>query len=300
MKEQQKEAIRERIKGLSQQKEPISTGLEPISLQSSEQLKAVYVDVYGTILISGTEPMMRRDEDRNERLLKQTFTEFGCPADTKTVRRAVKALGEVVQESHKEQKSRGIDHPEVDIVAIWEKLLVRVFGDAEACGLRKEQIPELLTDFVTRYDEPWLMPGLTGLMTFLKRKKIRTGIISNSQFYTPLTLEALSGHRMEDLGFDERDCFWSYKEKIAKPSVHFYKRAVKHLKSTYNLEAGEVLFVGNDMLNDVYPASRAGFVTALFAGDQRSLRLREDDERCSTLQPDMVVTHLSQIEALFT
>ena len=38
---------------------------------------------------------------------------------------------------------------------------------------------------------------------------------------------------------------------------------------------GEVLYVGNDMLNDVYAAGQVGFRTALFAGDQRSLRMRQ-------------------------
>ena len=43
--------------------------------------------------------------------------------------------------------------------------------------------------------------------------------------------------------------------------------------------AERVLFVGNDMLNDVAAAAAVGLRTALFAGDQRSLRLREKDPR---------------------
>jgi len=49
------------------------------------------------------------------------------------------------------------------------------------------------------------------------------------------------------------------------------------------------------MLNDIYPANAIGFQTALFAGDQRSLRLRTDDPRCVNLKPDLVLTDLAQL-----
>jgi len=56
-----------------------------------------------------------------------------------------------------------------------------------------------------------------------------------------------------------------------------------------------VLYVGNDMLNDIYPAKTAGFKTALFAGDARSLRLRENHPQCKDLSPDIIITDLIQI-----
>jgi putative hydrolase of the HAD superfamily len=52
------------------------------------------------------------------------------------------------------------------------------------------------------------------------------------------------------------------------------------------------------MLKDIWPATQLGFKTALFAGDGRSLRLREDDERCRAVQPDLVIDHLSQLAQL--
>jgi putative hydrolase of the HAD superfamily len=38
-----------------------------------------------------------------------------------------------------------------------------------------------------------------------------------------------------------------------------------------------------------------GFRTALFAGDRESLRLREDDNRCSEVEPDLVLTKMTQL-----
>ncbi|MGD8667822.1 MAG: hypothetical protein PVI58_17580, partial [Desulfobacterales bacterium] len=55
------------------------------------------------------------------------------------------------------------------------------------------------------------------------------------------------------------------------------------------------LVVGNDMLNDIYPAKKMGFQTALFAGDARSLRLRKDDPRCHDLRADLILTDLEQL-----
>ena len=61
------------------------------------------------------------------------------------------------------------------------------------------------------------------------------------------------------------------------------------------IQPASVLFVGNDMLNDIYPAHAIGFQTALFAGDRRSLRLRTDDPRCAALRPELVLTDLGQL-----
>jgi putative hydrolase of the HAD superfamily len=60
----------------------------------------------------------------------------------------------------------------------------------------------------------------------------------------------------------------------------------------------KVVYVGNDMLNDIMPAKHAGFQTALFAGDKRSLRLRQDDSRCNGIIPDLVFTHLMELAEL--
>ena len=57
----------------------------------------------------------------------------------------------------------------------------------------------------------------------------------------------------------------------------------------------EAVYVGNDMLNDVWAASEAGLRTAWFAGDSRSCRPREDDSRCRGLVPDVVLTSLMQL-----
>jgi len=63
------------------------------------------------------------------------------------------------------------------------------------------------------------------------------------------------------------------------------------------IPAASVLYVGNDMRNDILPAKAVGFKTALFAGDRRSLRPRKSDDCCRDLSPDLIVTDLQQLIA---
>jgi putative hydrolase of the HAD superfamily len=63
----------------------------------------------------------------------------------------------------------------------------------------------------------------------------------------------------------------------------------------YRVSPEEVLYVGNDMRNDIMPATKVGFQGVLFAGDSRSLRLRQKDASCANLIPKATITELNQI-----
>lgn len=115
-------------------------------------------------------------------------------------------------------------------------------------------------------------------------------------FFTPLLMEYFLESSLEENGFPPQNCFYSYQQRVAKPGEDLYRRAVETLDGV-GIEACDTLYVGNDMLNDILPASKVGMKTALFAGDQRSLRLRKDDPRMSALQPDVTLTRLLDILA---
>ncbi|MDR0472421.1 MAG: HAD family hydrolase, partial [Treponema sp.] len=61
------------------------------------------------------------------------------------------------------------------------------------------------------------------------------------------------------------------------------------------IEAADCAFVGNDMLSDVYGAMGAGFQGILFAGDTRSLRLREDNPLIGHLRPTRIIRSLAEL-----
>jgi putative hydrolase of the HAD superfamily len=138
------------------------------------------------------------------------------------------------------------------------------------------------------------MPGLKKLLATCSQKKLATGIISNAQFFTPLLFEWFLNARMENLGFDSELNFLSYRLGRAKPSAALFNMAASAIEAK-GIDAAATLFVGNDMLNDIYPAHQIGFQTALFAGDERSLRLRTDDSRCLNLSANLILTDLGQL-----
>ena len=52
------------------------------------------------------------------------------------------------------------------------------------------------------------------------------------------------------------------------------------------------------MFNDISTAQKEGCKTVLFAGDQRSLRWRKEDESVAGIVPDAIITELSQLNEI--
>jgi len=276
----------ERIRKLTSPRQPIPTGMTPI-IPIAKQIKAVMVDVYGTILITGNEPGLTSNTAHERQSLVDALKSIGFHPASVNASRTMSDLYRNIRTDHLEQrKTREIDFPEVDIIEIWKNLPTLQDIDPDL-------IPRLIVEFVTRVEQPWLMPGLDELLETLNDTDIALGIISNSQFYTPLTLEALSGKPVPEMGFDPDLCFYSYECKAAKPSHYLYTMAAEGLAKR-GIAPSQVLYIGNDLLKDVHAAMLVGFNAALFAGDQQSLRLHEDNAAIRDHRPDAVFTHLTQ------
>ena len=174
--------------------------------------------------------------------------------------------------------------PEVKIDDIWMQVLGWHHRDkARSFALAFELISNPV----------YPMPGLQQFMAKI-HERCSMGIISNAQFYTPLLLERFFNASLEKTGFARDLLIFSYRTGYAKPSEHLFKLAEARLE-IHGITPSETLYVGNDMLNDILPAQRMGFKTALFAGDKRSLRLRQGDTRCKGVRPDVIITGLWQL-----
>jgi putative hydrolase of the HAD superfamily len=249
----------EYIRSASRPMEPIPPGLEPRH-DPLPGLRCVLFDVYGTLFISGT-------------------GDVGTVAETDDVATDLKAA---IQQQHAEARARGVAYPEVDILDVWKSVLSHEPEDVRLHAIAHE----------CRVNPVWPMPGALDLIRVLRQRGLRLGIVSNAQFYTPLLFEAFFGQTTVDLGFEEALTVWSYRLGEGKPSRRLFDAVLGPLRED-GIKPDEVLYVGNDMRNDVWTASRCGCRTALFAGDRRSLRLREDDPRCARVRPDRVWTSLS-------
>jgi putative hydrolase of the HAD superfamily len=143
------------------------------------------------------------------------------------------------------------------------------------------------------------MPGLKETISALQEKDFPLGIVSNAQFYTPVLMNYFLNDKISMKervkGFDRELTVLSYKFGKGKPDHTLFEELVPTLKWKFGIIPSEVLFVGNDMLKDMYASSQVGFKTVLFAGDKRSLRMRKEDDRAANFKPDHIITELEQV-----
>ncbi len=252
-----------------------------------KKIKCMIFDIYGTLFISASgdigiakKKSLKAYKESYE--LEQLLIKFKI---RKTRKAVLNDLFSGIEKKHDELRKQGIDFPEVEIDRIWMDIL-------------KSNDLVTVREFAVRFEmvvnPVYPMPNLKEILSACKKSKVLLGIISNAQFYTPYLFEWLLDSNLEQLGFHPDLILFSYKSGHAKPSPFMFQSAVERLKGL-NVPADSALYIGNDMLNDIYPAKNAGFNTALFAGDARSLRLRKDVAECKNLSADLVITDLIQL-----
>ena len=293
----EKQDLMDRICRLSVAMDPEPTGTTPIA-EPLANIKSVCFDIYGTLLISGSGEVGTLQRVTLEESLERSLCAVGLiqRPDEVACEEGVRLYRLEIQREHERRRKAGVAYPEVDICRIWERVLRELLQTGE--GDRKltpAMISRVAVEFECRSNPVWPMPGLKTILSSLKLSGLALGIVSNAQFYTSIALEALLGSSIEALGFQPKLQRWSYQSGEAKPSVHMFESLLSALREEYRIGPSEVLYVGNDMLNDIYSASTAGCRTVLFAGDGRSLRLRADDPVCVGINPDRVITDLRQL-----
>jgi putative hydrolase of the HAD superfamily len=325
--------LQKKIREESQLLSPIATGMRP-RLNLMEGVRAVLFDIYGTLLISSSgevgsarfgETSRAKPTGRlggegaaGDLFFYRTLSSEGLLIDRDPhsfEEEAEEAYKRLIFEEHERKKKLGLKHPEVDILSLWHRLLTGLLKR----GTLSEPVPPCLPEIGARsgknsmpdpsllirlslayelaVNRVWPMPGAAEVLEDLRSRGILMGIVSNAQFYTALILETLFGKDLAGLGFLEELCEWSYLGGIAKPSTDMFTGVLGALAKR-GIDPDEVLYVGNDILNDVYAAGAVGCRTCLFAGDARSLRLRKENPELHSCTPDAIITHLSQLPGL--
>ncbi len=285
----------------SENLQPIPTTFCPnLKTDSKEKVKAVIFDIYGTLLISSSgdiDQASLNNENMRTAMKAGGFDLSGCKHETYSF--LLDQLQEQVKKQHEELKTQGHPYPDVDIFKVWKGM----FEVAESKGLIKlggnESWADAIMVFELLSNRVYPMPGMKEVLQEIKKMGIPIGIVSNAQFYTPIIMNYfLTGEFSTDQHihlFEEDLSVYSFKELRAKPDTALFNKFIPVLNSKYNIEPSETIFVGNDMLKDVYTATKAGLRTVLFAGDERSLRLREDDPRVKGMFPDFIINDLKQL-----
>jgi len=278
------------IKNLSTPLKPVPTGAT-LKLNPLDGIETVLFDIYGTLLISGSGDIGTAATVDSAEALTQSLIVSGYEGDPERAGElSSELLHTEIEHWHETARESGTEFPEVEVSRVWKKVIERF----QALEILKpdddpQRIERLAVEYECRVNPVWPMPDARRTLDNLRARGFRLGIVSNAQFYTPLTIEALFGTPLEALGFEKDLCVFSYKQLKAKPSVELFQTLETQI------DLSKTLYVGNDMLNDIWTASQVGCKTALFVGDWRSLRERKEDKRCKKLAPDAIVDHLHQI-----
>jgi putative hydrolase of the HAD superfamily len=261
---------------------PLTTSARPGG-RLSQPVQCVLFDIYGTLFISGSGDIsVARKTSPQAHKLQGLLQKFNI---RKTSDDLAKELYRTIENEHRRLRGDGVDYPEIRIEKIWKQILKTDDLDS---------IRRFAIEYEMIANPVFPMPNLDQTLTACRQKKLTMGLISNAQFFTPLLFEWFLNAAPEGLGFHSELIFLSYQLGHAKPSPLPFEKASAVIQAM-GLTAAACLYVGNDMLNDIYPAKQVGFQTALFAGDARSLRMRTEDRRCCNLSADLVLTDLSQL-----
>ena len=250
-----------------------------------DKIECILFDVYGTLFISGSgDIQMTSKEPRDNHRLKKLLKKYKIDQEPRIVRAE---FFDQIEMKHQAMRERGIDFPEIIIEKIWQDVL----------GLDLQTARAFAVEFELIQNPVYPMPYLKQMLHECRELNLLMGLISNAQFFTLYLFDWFLESNLDDLGFEPDMTLFSFQFGRAKPSGYLFQLAANRLKQR-GLSAREVLYLGNDMLNDIYPAQKAGFKTALFAGDVRSLRLRKDHTKCKNLSADLVITRLDQLPGL--
>lgn len=299
---------------------PIPSSMKP-QLSPLPDIKAVLFDIYGTLLISGsgevgsatdTKPPADKTAAPNHKetqfevkpqqdlLFFQAFSK----AEVKITISAnsfnklcTKLYINAIHQTHRELKSDGIIYPEVDILEIWHSIW-NILSQREAVSTKisAHKLIQVAFLYELSSNPTWPMPKTCETLKTISYGGYSLGVVSNAQFYTPYIFSALCGESLIKLGFDQQALVWSYTLKQAKPSVQMFSSVLTYFRTHKNIYPEEILYVGNDMLNDVHTAASVGCKTALFAGDLRSLRLRKENSLVQSDRADAIITDISQLK----
>ena len=248
--------------------------------------RAVLFDVYGTLFLSGSGDISIASEDQSTHPFRRALEHVDTQPSAALTREVSIAYHNTIAEDHASAAASGEAYPEVDILSVWR----RAVGTLH---LTDDDLQRLAVAYETFANPTWPMPGAATLL-HAAAGVFTIGIVSNAQFYTPLLFPALLGETINDFGFATQAVAFSWKRRVAKPDARLFDSPLAYL-SDRGIDSSRVVYVGNDMLNDVAAARSRGCMTVLFAGDTRSLRLRTGDPRVESILPDSIVRSLTDL-----
>lgn len=254
--------------------------------------RALLFDIYGTLFASSSGDISLADAHDHASAVRRALTDGPGTPPHPSASLLARHFRAAVAREHERLRRAGAIQPEIDVREVWQ----RAFKTA-GFSFPTNRIEAFALSFELAANPVWPMPGVKELLSRLREAGLPLGIVSNAQFYTPLLFPALLGSTAEELGFLPGLIAYSFACGRAKPDPQLFSGPLAELAGQ-GIDSSQVAYVGNDMGNDVATAAAVGCMTILFAGDKRSLRLRQADGQLAALMPDSVVQSLEDVHQL--
>lgn len=199
--------------------------------------------------------------------------------------------------------SGGERFPEIQAERIWDDIVKKLqqkeyVYDAATYGSQSEYVKKIAYFFHASIQGVGPYPGAADAIRLTADGGVANGLLADGQCFTSGQL--LRCLRQQDPGFDldltipSSMRVLSSDKKARKPSDALY-RAAGQAASARGIGPAEVLHVGSNLVRDIAPAKKAGFRTALFAGDRNSLAGTPEQLKDPATRPDVLLTELTQI-----
>jgi putative hydrolase of the HAD superfamily len=249
--------------------------------------KAIFWDVYGTLVATERGDLVSLIERAAELrpAFERTVKNFGLGVVPTRLRDLF--LGGIRAECDA-PVVEGATRPEVRIEEIWFKVLEKCQPERPATINFSREVALF---FERQANPKQLQSRAFEVLTALKQRGLRQGIIAHAQFYTPIQLSELlrdasaGAIRTFESVFDPQLVFFSFDLGMAKPDPTPFRSAVAAL-TRENIMPDDCVFVGDSPGNDVGPAKQLGFRTVLYA---------PGPVLDSSSEPDLTIHNLSQL-----
>jgi FMN phosphatase YigB (HAD superfamily) len=292
--------------------QPVSPKATPF-LKPLKGIRAVTWGVYGTLLTisAGRLQFLHPDPLGMEVALEKTIHEFNMwnsmsrkpGAPWEYLLQQYKGLVETNQLA---ASPRPGEAPEVDAAHIWQVLIERLekkdfawdegfYGDVE--GLSEK----VAWFFHAALQGVRAAPNALVALEHVRRAGLEQGLIGDGQCFTLVQLaralapqEAFS--RLARL-FSKRSVCLSFQYGVRQPSATLFEACLAQLEER-GIKPEEVLHVAPRLKEELAPAKKLGFRTALYAGDAASLEATPAEMNDAALRPDRILTDLRQIRQM--
>lgn len=284
-------------------------------LKPLEGIRLVLWDVYGTLLhiADGELLHVHPQEIRMQIALEKTIEEFNM---WNSMTRKPGAPWEYMLQLYKHAvenlsmaaTKRAGDAPHIGSARVWKQILnkllqreyrydVGVFGDLD------QYTEKIAYFFHASLQGCAAMPHVNAALQALSDGGVRQGLLADAQPFTLVQILRATRRQgtLPPLAklFSAETSTLSCLEGIRKPSPSFFKTALEKAERL-GIAAQQILYIGARLRDDLQIAKQLGLQTALFAGEETSLRASPADMKDPNVKPHRLLTDLQQIRQLLS